>query len=33
VGELSDALREEGASGELRASGVTPVTAPANPYE
>lgn len=33
VGELSDALREEGASGELRARSVTPVTAPENPYE
>lgn len=33
VGGLSDALREEGASGELEARSVRPVEAPANPYE
>jgi uncharacterized repeat protein (TIGR03943 family) len=33
VGSLGDELREEGVSGELRATSTTPVTPPENPYE
>lgn len=33
VGGLSDELKDEGVSGELRAETVRPATAPENPYE